>query len=410
MLVFTAVLAFADPAELDPTIDYEGFECIPGFPDNDKRLEAPLLAREFERCAYLCQLREPHYILGKPDGFTFNKKGEQPSKCFCEYQLLRAKESERILNTGESDFVACVLPDVLPSQRAKIEEKEKTGIDEEDEDIDMSDIITDIPVHAWDELSKRKVTDWEDLQKYTPVVQDEIAFAGNQTDTAPQPQSDDDDEDSESCRERIEVNFGKVVSVSDGDTLFVSSNPCLEETDCHDPWYLFEVCLAGLDTPELDSEETLEKKVASIALKATRRETMNKIVRLQVSGIGKNGCLLATLHLIKDPHAIILIEKKKRREKPASHENDEFRLAFAGTGGCPAGYADDEEEPINPHENRTVNQYLLDVKLARKWKNDGKPHKPWRAKKLQEAVESWQDNEWTCVHCPPERNDDGTLF
>eukprot|EP00397_Hematodinium_sp_SG-2012_P019317 GEMP01019841.1.p1 GENE.GEMP01019841.1~~GEMP01019841.1.p1 ORF type:complete len:406 (+),score=97.90 GEMP01019841.1:54-1271(+) len=394
--VVTLLMARAAAADV-----HEGFDCVPGFPGNDKRTEADLMARTLDRCAFLCR-RTQHYVLGDPDGFTFNPKAEQPSKCFCEYQLVKAKDSDRI-HMAETGFLACVIPDILPSEK-----QIKTDVAETDPAAESATNSTELSEtecgawemsrDAWNYLSKLSEAD---LQDYTPVIPGEITFAGQEAGSEKATDTPKDKE-SGSSREKVEIKFAKVLSIVDGDTIFVGASPCLETEQCGDRRNasLFQVRLAGIDAPELDGALEEEQKVAKTAEKALRREIHKKIVRLEVTGIDTLGSLLATVYLAEDPHSDLPASKKEKPipEKPGNHTDVEGSF-----DACPAGFGGDDDEEddatrnVNPNANRSVNQYMLDVQMARPWKN-GKKTK-WRKKWLRDALDKWLENEWACVTC-----------
>lgn len=90
------------------------------------------------------------------------------------------------------------------------------------------------------------------------------------------------------------VTSGKVVKVYDGDTITIATRlPFIND----DTIYRFSVRLNGIDTPEIKTDNPLEKKRAIQIRELMHSKLMGKIVQLENVSIEKYGRLLATVIL-----------------------------------------------------------------------------------------------------------------
>lgn len=88
-----------------------------------------------------------------------------------------------------------------------------------------------------------------------------------------------------------EIHFCKVIKVYDGDTITIA-------TKIHEmsPVYRFSVRLNGIDTPEIKTHSTTEKKLAIKAKEFLSGMILDKIVELKNISIEKYGRLMADVY------------------------------------------------------------------------------------------------------------------
>ena len=87
------------------------------------------------------------------------------------------------------------------------------------------------------------------------------------------------------------IRFGKVVKVYDGDTITVASR--LHENS---PVYRFQVRLAGIDCPEMKTQNETEKQCAKLAKQLIIDSCLNQIVELRDVELEKYGRILAKVY------------------------------------------------------------------------------------------------------------------
>lgn len=90
----------------------------------------------------------------------------------------------------------------------------------------------------------------------------------------------------------VQIEYGKVIKVYDGDTITVASK--LYQGS---PVYRFQIRLRGIDTPELKSINDIEKSNAIIARDALHEKIFGKVVTLKNIGKEKYGRILADIYL-----------------------------------------------------------------------------------------------------------------
>jgi len=90
----------------------------------------------------------------------------------------------------------------------------------------------------------------------------------------------------------VQIEYGKVIKVYDGDTITVAS-----KLYHGSPVYRFQIRLRGIDTPELKSHNDIEKANAMIARDALHEKIFGKVVTLKNIGTEKYGRILADIYL-----------------------------------------------------------------------------------------------------------------
>ena len=87
------------------------------------------------------------------------------------------------------------------------------------------------------------------------------------------------------------VTSGYVIKVYDGDTITIASKLPYKNS----PLYRFSVRLAGIDTPELRTQNKAELKAAIAAKEALSNKILNKKVQLKDVKLEKYGRILANV-------------------------------------------------------------------------------------------------------------------
>jgi len=85
------------------------------------------------------------------------------------------------------------------------------------------------------------------------------------------------------------------ISVYDGDSIRVQGRICMDGIG-NSPPYQFVIRLLGIDTPEMRSRDPYEKRAARIAKRALSDAILGQPIRLEISGKGKYGRLLARVY------------------------------------------------------------------------------------------------------------------
>lgn len=90
-----------------------------------------------------------------------------------------------------------------------------------------------------------------------------------------------------------DIKEGLVISVYDGDTITIACNMYWDKYTA----YKFNVRLAGIDTPEIRTRDSNQKKVAIIAKKFLESLILNKKIILNDVKYDKYGRILANIYL-----------------------------------------------------------------------------------------------------------------
>ena len=91
----------------------------------------------------------------------------------------------------------------------------------------------------------------------------------------------------------VQIEWGKVVKVYDGDTITVAAKLPYSKS----PVYRFTVRLRGIDTPEIKGHCEKERDAAKIARDALHSKIFGRVVNLKNIGTEKYGRMLADIYL-----------------------------------------------------------------------------------------------------------------
>jgi micrococcal nuclease len=88
--------------------------------------------------------------------------------------------------------------------------------------------------------------------------------------------------------------YGKCVKVYDGDTVTIATR-----FNNATPVQLYSVRISGIDTAELRSKNLAEKKVALNTRNFVADIILNRIVKINITGLEKYGRLLGDVHILE---------------------------------------------------------------------------------------------------------------
>ena len=90
------------------------------------------------------------------------------------------------------------------------------------------------------------------------------------------------------------IKTGKVVKVYDGDTITIAARICITETQST-KLFRFNVRLRGIDSPEIKTKNTNERRLGLESRDKMRSLVMNQIVNLENVDYDKYGRILADI-------------------------------------------------------------------------------------------------------------------
>lgn len=89
------------------------------------------------------------------------------------------------------------------------------------------------------------------------------------------------------------IKYGKVVKVYDGDTITIATTLPFDIS----PIYRFSVRLAGIDSPEIKTKNSIEKMLAMTSKESLENLVLDKVVQLKNISFEKYGRILADVYV-----------------------------------------------------------------------------------------------------------------